>query len=98
MKRHPRSFWEELVAELEAGAAPGDVARRHKVRETTLRWWRTQLRRSPPGPRLLPVIAGPAVRTGRHVEIAVGGAVLRFEEGTDVAYVAALARAVGAEC
>lgn len=88
----------ELVAELEAGAAPGDVARRHKVRETTLRWWRTELRRSAPGPRLLPVIAGPAERTARHVEIAVGGAVLRFEEGTDIGYVAALARAVSTGC
>jgi transposase-like protein len=98
MKRHPRAFWVELVAELEAGAATGDVARRHKVRETTLRWWRTQLRRPATGPRLLPVVAGPAARAGRHVEIAVGDAVLRFEEGTDVGYVAALARAVGGGC
>lgn len=104
MKRHPRAFWAGLVAEVEAGAAIVEVARRHKVRESTLRWWRTQLRRAAPGPRLVPVLGqvsvhGPTpVRPSRHVELAISGAVLRFEEGTDVEYVVALARAVSAAC
>lgn len=34
----------DLVAELESGATAAEVARRHRVRETTLRWWRSQLR------------------------------------------------------
>jgi transposase-like protein len=98
MKRHPKAFWVELVAELEAGATPADVARRHRVRETTLRWWRTQLRSASAGPRLLPVTASPVGRSTRHVEIAVGGAVVRVAEGTDVEYVGALVRALGAAC
>lgn len=97
MKRHPKAFWAELVAELEAGATPADVARRHRVRETTLRWWRTQLRHAPAVPRLLPVLSVPTIAT-RHLEIAVGGAVLRVEQGTDVEYVAALARAMARAC
>jgi transposase-like protein len=98
VKRHPKSFWAGLVAELRAGALVADVARRHRVREVTLRWWRSQLRDEHASPRLLPVIAAPAPQAVRHLEIAVGVAVVRVEEGTDVQYVAALARALSAPC
>lgn len=100
MKKHPRSFWVELVAELELGATAADVARRHRVRETTLRWWRSELRngRSSASPRMLPVVASAAMGSTRHLEIAVGGVIVRVEVGSDVEYVAALARALGAAC
>jgi transposase-like protein len=98
VKRRPRAFWEGLVAELEGGASAADVARRHRVRETTLKWWRSQLRRESRRPRLLPVVAQIPALVLRRVEIEVGGVVLRAEEGTDVEYVAALARALGRAC
>ena len=90
----------ELVAELESGATATEVARRHRVRETTLRWWRSQLRNGcrATGPRMLPVVASAVVGRARHLEVAVGGAILRVEVGSDVEYVAALARALGAAC
>jgi transposase-like protein len=100
MKRHPRAFWLGLVGEVRGGATVADVARRHRVRETTLRWWRTQLREVAvaPGPRLLPVVADAPLAAVRHVEIAIGRAAMRVEEGTDVGYVAALARALSGVC
>ncbi len=98
MSRHPRSFWVELVAELETGAALAEVARRHRVNASTLRWWRTELRGSARSARLLPVLAEPTAPPPRHVEIAIGVAVLRVVEGTDVEYVGALVRALGSGC
>lgn len=95
MKRHPRSFWVGLVAEVEGGRDVDEVARRHKVNAGTLRWWRTQLRGRP---RLLPVVTVAAQQAPRRIEIGVGGALVRVEEGTDVAYIAALARALGGTC
>lgn len=88
----------DLVAELEAGSGLADVARRHRVKATTLRWWRTELRRAQRGGRLLPVVAEPIVTSPRHVEIAIGSAILRVAEGTDVGYVGALVRALGSGC
>lgn len=50
-------------------------------------------------PRFLPVVAA-AIRpeAPTHIEIAAGSAALRVEVGTDVAYVAALARALRDVC
>lgn len=107
MTRHPRSFWAGLVAALERGADLHETAERHRVKATTLRWWRTQLRREhrrPPA--LLPVVVratddrvrGPAPSSSETVEIAVGGMVIRAGVGCDVRYVAALARALQPAC
>lgn len=100
MKRHRRSFWEGLVAEVEAGEPAGDVARRHRVRESTLRWWRSELRRRPAPDtlRLVPVVTPPELVVRKLVEIAVGTTVIRVETGTDIRYVADLARALGDAC
>ncbi len=55
--RRRREYWAQLIAELEAGASVEDVARRHRVKEGTLKWWRTQIRREiREGGRLLPVV------------------------------------------
>lgn len=88
------------MSEVEAGASLDEVARRHRVRDTTLRWWRTQVRRdrSASSVRLVAVTAPSMSASMGRVEVACGGVVLRVEVGTDVAYVAALARALGASC
>ena len=101
MARHARGFWEQLVVELDRGAAVAATARRHSVKASTLRWWRSQLRRERrPAPKLLPVVVREAVpvTSARPVEILVGGVVVRVEVGVDVEYVAALVHAVGDRC
>jgi transposase-like protein len=100
VKRHPRSYWEKLVAEINAGASVASVAQRHRVRDTTLRWWCSQLRTDKPSSavRLVSVEMSSISVPIRHVEIRCGNAVLRVEEGTDVGYVAALARALSSAC
>lgn len=47
---------------------------------------------------MLPVVASAAMGSARHLEIAVGGVIVRVEVGSDVEYVAALARALSAAC
>jgi len=102
VKRHRRSFWEKLVGEVEAGAAPSVTARRYGVAERTLCWWRSELKRrsrSAGGQRLLPVVVeGPVVAAGGPIEVVLDGAVIRVVPGTDVAYVATLVRALRAAC
>lgn len=44
--RRSREFWEKVVAMIERGEAGVDqIAHRHGVRKTTLRWWASQLRK-----------------------------------------------------
>jgi transposase-like protein len=94
-----RTFWESLVAEVRAGDAPIEVARRHGVSPSGLGYWVRQL--PPPKtraqePRLLPVRVAAAALSRRSLRLVVGEAHLEFEEGTDPAYVAALAEALRA--
>lgn len=91
----------KLLEEVRAGASPADVAKRHRVKESTLRWWRTELRARPsaPGPRLVPVVGASAVvPPARYVELAIADVVLRVQVGADVGYVAELARALSRAC
>lgn len=66
--RHRAEWWAERVAEVGASGDAEAVARRHGVKASTLRWWRTELRkraRNIASPRLLPVVvkaAPPPVR------------------------------------
>ena len=105
MQSHPRSFWADVVGEVERGDALLDVARRHKVNPSTLRWWRSELRRHPiSGPRFLPVVVSPPrepvpvvdPRGAPHLEVVVRDIVVRVPLGTDIAYVADLITALGA--
>lgn len=101
MKRHARAFWIGLVAEVRGGAAVADVAKRHRVNEGTLRWWRTQLRSTATndGPRLVPVVSPEHIAVPPClVEVAISGIVLRVQVGADVTYVAELARALSRTC
>jgi transposase-like protein len=101
MKRHAKSFWVRLVAEVRDGAMAVEVATRHRIRPSTLRWWCWRLRQttaSEPALRMLPVVTQAPTACSRHIEVALGSAALRVEEGTDVAYVVALARALRDAC
>lgn len=78
-------------------------AARAGVKPGTLRWWsyalKADARRKRQGSSIVPIeIAvpiGERVQPTRTIELAAGKTVLRFETGTDVAYIAALARALG---
>ena|SRR5690606_26443239 len=101
--RRRRDYWAQLIAELEAGASVEDVARRHRVKEGTLKWWRTQIRREiREGGRLLPVVqradAGAEARSSAAIEIRVGSVSVHVEPGTDERYVAALLSALRNAC
>lgn len=100
MKRHARSFWIGLVAEVQAGASLRDVAARHRVNPATLRWWTGRLRSEPPPVplRLVEVEASAGPLAARAIEIETRVVALRIEEGTDVTYVAELVRALRAVC
>lgn len=77
--RHTAEWWAKPVAELAAGGEARLVARRHGVRERTLIWWRSELRRRArkrgrSGPRLLPVVVRAApipVQLARADEVEV---------------------------
>lgn len=65
--RHAAEWWAARVAEVGVTGDVETVARRHGVKASTLRWWRTELRkraRTIASPRLLPVVvkATPPVR------------------------------------
>lgn len=98
--RRGREFWRQLIAEVNGGARVADVARRHRVQAKTLSWWRWKLAgEEPANTRFLPVVvSGPIATTGRtvadFVQLRIGDVAIRVRTGTDVAYVAALVRAV----
>ena len=75
--RHTAQWWAERVAEFVQAGDARSVARRHGVKERTLVWWRSELRRRAregTGPRLLPVVvrtAPPRVPAGGADEIEV---------------------------
>src|SRR5690606_39048303 len=100
--RRRRDYWVGLIAELEAGASVEEVARRHRVKEGTLKWWRTQIRREMrEGGRLLPVVQrsdGTEARSSAAIEIRVGSVSVHVEPGTDERYVAALLSALRNAC
>jgi transposase-like protein len=98
-----------LVGEVEAGATLAQVARRHGVRVSTLKWWRWQHRRGKVARsatkatvQMVPVrVREPAQAektTIDVVEVVVRGALIRVRVGQDAAYVAELAAALAARC
>ena len=79
--RHTADWWAERVSELAATGDARGIARRHGIRERTLRWWRSELRRRAregegdgAKPRLLPVVvktAPSAPKLGDELEVFV---------------------------
>lgn len=92
-KSRGKQFWERLVREVAAGGSRTAVARRHGVSQTWLGKWCRELGGAPRAATLLPVRV--VEEHPRRLELAVGALSVRFEEGTDPEYVAALARALG---
>lgn len=110
--RHAAAWWAERWAEIDAGGDVRAVARKHGVKETTLLWWRTELRRraredeSERAPaRLLPVVvkAAPAATpplTGGDVEVFLefGAARLTVRGDVRAEHLAAIVSAATRAC
>lgn len=94
-----RAVREKIVAEDEAGRSHSAAARRHGVSASGVGHWVRRLldeRARRPATQLLPVrLASSAAARGRCT-LVVDDLHLAFDEGTDPAYVAALARAIRA--
>lgn len=94
-RQRSRAFWTKLVREVETGKTQAAVAAQHGVSRMWLGRWCARLRReATPAGLLLPVHMAEA--SSRRLEARIGDVVLAFDEGTDVAYVAALLRSVSA--
>jgi transposase-like protein len=95
--RHPKEFWARLCGEVERGAAIGTVAQRYGVKLSTLRWWRSTLRRGDHSValRLLPVVVTrAAIDEVIHIDVAVRNLVVRVPVGADIDFAAAFVRAL----
>ena len=74
MTRHKAAWWAERVADLARGGDSRAISRRYGVKEQTLIWWRSELRkRGVAGvTRLLPVTIAPvAPGIARDIEVVV---------------------------
>lgn len=91
-----REDWAEVVAEYQqSGKTQKDFAEEKGLVVATLQSWIYRAKRSGGGVKLLPVRVKEAARAERQLEVELGGgARLRFEEGTDCGYVAALVKAL----
>ena len=108
--RHTAQWWSERVAEFAQTGDARAVARRHGVKERTLVWWRSELRRrtregSGPGPRLLPVVvtASPPRMAAVPVDelevfVEVGAARMTVRGAVSAAHLAALVTASARTC
>jgi hypothetical protein len=62
VKRHPRAYWERLVAEVDAGAAAASVARKHGASPADPPAARSVRRRAPPAATLAALAASEGAR------------------------------------
>src|SRR5512134_59333 len=94
-ERRTRTWWRDAVARWKrSGLSAQSFAEREGLSARTLSWWSSTLRRDTRAERgsdRKPVtaieIALPPASAARHIEIAIGGAVVRVEVGSDVDYV-----------
>ena len=105
--RRTREEWASLVEKLDASTdSVARFCRRHRVRASTLKWWRWRLRseRRPaaltkPTTRLLAVdVIDVAPLRPTTLVIAASGMEVRVEVGTDIEYVGALVSALRSRC
>ena len=105
--RRGKEFWKKLAREVRGGpGSVAEVAGRYGVSAKYLSCWLWKLRRDGELPkgrsraRMLPVVVERTAANWQpsQVEIAVGAASIRALVGTDVEYIAALARAIGRQC
>ena len=102
--RESRAWWTSTVARWRrSGLTGAQFALREDLSVGALRWWSSVLGRDTRAERgrstIEPIeiaVATTVARgtTGAVVEVAVGEAVIRCEPGVDVAYIAALVRAI----
>jgi hypothetical protein len=102
--RRSKHWWQQTVEKWRRSRTTAEeFAAKLGVKAGTLRWWSYALKADARPRRaasaIVPIeIAVPAnerVQPARTIELATGKAVLRFESGTDVGYIAAPARALG---
>lgn len=88
------AFWRAVVVEAE-GRSAAQVAARHGVSLSSVHRWQQKLA-AKARTAIVPLRVAEAAAVARRVEVRVGEVKVVFEEGTDPAYVAAVARALGA--
>jgi len=99
-ERRPRAWWSRTVGRWKtSGQTSEEFARREGLSGATLRWWSYALKRDTRAEHgasaIEPIeIAVSPTMHGGLLEVVAGGAVVRFESGADVAYVASLVRAL----
>ena len=106
--KHTADWWVGPVAELAATGDARAVARRHVVRERTLIWWRSELRRrarETTAPRLLPVVVRrasprPVATAGGGLEVVVeiGAARMTLRGAVTIEHIAAIVTASSRAC
>jgi len=105
--RHTAEWWAKRVAEIAQAGDARAVARRHGVKERTLIWWRSELRRRAreSSPRLLPVVVRtarahvPAVQVDQlEVFVEVGAARMTLRGAVSVEHLAAIVSASARAC
>jgi hypothetical protein len=98
-ERHDRAWWTATVADWErSGLTAARYSADRGVHESTLRWWRTRLRRLPspqsPSLALLRVEVPSSMIEPATLTALVGAAELRIAVGTDADYIGAVVAAI----
>jgi hypothetical protein len=90
--RRDRNEWRALVAEWRAsGAQASEFARRRGLKVANLYYWSSVLgREAKPAARLVPVQLAPSTLRTAELELVVGAARIRFQEGARPTYIAAV--------
>jgi len=108
--RHTASWWAERVGELAATGDARGIARRHGIRERTLKWWRSELRRrardgerAGARPRLLPVVvktpsAAPKASDELEVFVEIGATRLSMRGDVRPEHLVAIVSAAARSC
>ena len=108
MSRHRADWWQKRVDELARGGDADVVALRHGVRASTLRWWRTELKRragdlSRPATFLPVVVARALAPSGTvpgdvEVVVEMGAARVSLRGAVSAAHVEAIVRELASRC
>lgn len=108
--RHTADWWAERVGELAATGDARGIARRHGIRERTLIWWRSELRRREREltrhggpPRLLPVVVktppkAPAANAELEVFVEIGATRLSMRGDIRAEHLVAIVSAAARAC
>ena len=100
-ERRPEAWWRNEVARWrQSGKTASEFAKRESYSANTLRWWSSRLGRDTRAEHASPAVTPIEIALGDGVsrvglkvfEVVVGDALVRCDVGTDVHYVADLAR------